>query len=42
MDQDSILKDSILHVGGYLIRDAIRRELNPEEQEGEKLLYVIK
>jgi hypothetical protein len=42
MDQDSILKDSILHVGGYLIRNAIRRELNLEEQEGEKLVYVIK
>ena len=41
MDQDSILKDSILHVGGYLIRNAIRRELNLEE-EGQKLLYVIK
>jgi len=42
MDQDSILKDSILHVGGYLIRNAIRRELNLEEQEGQKLVYVIK
>lgn len=42
MDQDSILKDSILHVGGYLIRNAIRRELNLEEEEGEKLVYVIK
>ncbi|MFW9821805.1 MAG: DUF166 domain-containing protein [Candidatus Thorarchaeota archaeon] len=42
MDQDSILKDSILHVGGYLIRNAVRRELNLEEQEGEKLVYVIK
>ena len=42
MDQDSILKDSILHVGGYLIRNAIRRELNLEEQEGQKLIYVIK
>ncbi|MFX1311154.1 MAG: DUF166 domain-containing protein, partial [Promethearchaeota archaeon] len=42
MDQDSILKDSILHVGGYLIRNAIRKELNLEKQEGEKLLYVIK
>jgi len=42
MDQDSILKDSILHVGGYFIRNAIRRELNLEEQEGEKLVYVIK
>jgi len=42
MDQDNILKDSILHVGGYLIRSAIRRELNLEEEEGEKLVYVIK
>ncbi len=42
MDQDSILKDSILHIGGYLIRNAIRRELNLEEQEGQKLVYVIK
>ncbi|MFX1501879.1 MAG: DUF166 domain-containing protein [Promethearchaeota archaeon] len=42
MDQDSILKDSILHVGGYLIRNAIRRELNLEEQEGQKLIYIIK
>ncbi len=42
MDQDSILKDSILHIGGYLIRNAIRRELNLEEEEGQKLVYVIK
>lgn len=42
MDQDFILKDSILHIGGYLIRNAIRRELNLEEQEGQKLVYVIK
>lgn len=42
MDQDSILKDSILHVGGYLVRNAIRRELNLKEQEGQKLVYVIK
>ncbi len=42
MDQDSMLKDSILHVGGYLIRNAIRRELNLREEEGEKLVYVIK
>ena len=42
MDQDSILRDSILHVGGYLIRNAIRCELNLEEQEGQKLVYVIK
>ncbi|MFW9898451.1 MAG: DUF166 domain-containing protein [Candidatus Thorarchaeota archaeon] len=42
MDQDNILKDSILHVGGYLVRNAIRRELNLEEEEGQKLTYVIK
>jgi hypothetical protein len=42
MDQDSILKDSILHVGGYLVRNAIRKELNLEEEEGLKLTYVIK
>ncbi|MBA7512611.1 hypothetical protein ES705_04619 [subsurface metagenome] len=42
MNQDSILKDSILHVGGYLVRNAIRRELNLEEEEGQKLTYVIK
>ena len=42
MDQDSILKDSILHIGGYFIGNAIRRELNLEEQEGQKLVYVIK
>jgi len=42
MDQDSILKDSILHVGGYLVRNAIRRELNLKEEEGQKLVYVIK
>jgi len=42
MNQDSILKDSILHGGGYLVRNAIRRELNLEEEEGQKLTYVIK
>ncbi len=42
MDQDSILKDSILHIAGYLIRNAIRRELKLEEQEGQKLTYIIK
>ncbi|MFX1276850.1 MAG: DUF166 domain-containing protein [Promethearchaeota archaeon] len=42
MDQDTILKDSCLHVGGYLVRNAIRRDLKLEEQEGEKLTYVIK
>jgi len=42
MDQDSILKDSILHVAGYLVRNAIRRDLSLEEQEGKKLVYVIK
>ncbi|MFX0075355.1 MAG: DUF166 domain-containing protein [Candidatus Hermodarchaeota archaeon] len=42
MDQDTILKDSILHVGGYLIRNAVRRELGLEEEEGQKLVYVVK
>lgn len=42
MDQDTILKDSILHVGGYLIRNAVRRALNLEEQEAQKLVYVVK
>jgi len=42
MDQDNVLKDTILHVGGYMIRNAIRRELNLEEEEGQKLAYVIK
>lgn len=42
MDQDSILKDSILHVGGYLIRNEIRKELNLPLDEGQKLVYVIK
>ena len=42
MDQDSILKDSCLHVAGYLVRNAIRRELNLEEEEGQKLVYVVK
>ncbi|MFW9827503.1 MAG: DUF166 domain-containing protein [Candidatus Thorarchaeota archaeon] len=42
MDQDLILKDSILHVGGYLVRNAIRKELNLKEEEGQKLVYIIK
>jgi hypothetical protein len=42
MDQDSILKDSILHVGGYLVRNSIRKELNLQEEEGQKLVYIIK
>jgi hypothetical protein len=42
MDQDSILKDSILHIGGYLIRNAVRKELDLEEDKVEKLVYVIK
>ena len=39
---ETSLVDSILHVAGYLIRNSIRRDLNLEEQEGEKLVYVIK
>ena len=42
MDQDSILKDSILHVGGYLIRNQIRKRLNLPLEEAQKLVYVIK
>ncbi|MHA1150449.1 MAG: DUF166 domain-containing protein [Promethearchaeota archaeon] len=42
MDQDSILKESPLHVGGYLVRNAIRKELGLEEHKREKLKYVIK
>ena len=42
MDQDSILRDSVLHVGGYLVRNAIRCELNLDQEEGQKLVYVIK
>lgn len=42
MDQDTILKDSLLHIGGYLIRNAIRRELNLDIEESYKLTYVIK
>ncbi|MFX0011433.1 MAG: DUF166 domain-containing protein [Candidatus Hermodarchaeota archaeon] len=42
MDQDTILKDSILHVGGYLIRNAVRCELGLEEEEGQKLVYIVK
>ncbi|MFX1492781.1 MAG: DUF166 domain-containing protein [Promethearchaeota archaeon] len=42
MDQDSILKDSILHVGGYLIRNEIRKKLNLPLDEAQKLVYVIK
>ena len=42
MDQDSILKDSCLHVAGYLVRNSIRRELNLPEEEGKKLVYIVK
>lgn len=42
MDQDSTLRDSILHVGGYLVRNAVRRALDLEEEKGTKLKYVIK
>ncbi|MFX1570941.1 MAG: DUF166 domain-containing protein [Promethearchaeota archaeon] len=42
MDQDSILKDSILHIGGYIIRNAIRNELKLETEENQKIVYVIK
>ena len=42
MDQDSILKDSCLHVAGYLVRNSIRRELDLPEEEGQKLVYIVK
>jgi len=42
MDQDSVLKDSILHVGGYLIRNEIRRKLDLPIEEEQKLVYVIR
>jgi hypothetical protein len=42
MDQDAILKDSILHVGGYLVRNEIRKKLNLPLEEGAKLIYIIK
>ena len=42
MDQDSILKDSILHVGGYIVRNAIRKELGLDQEEAQKLVYIIK
>ena len=42
IDQDYLLKDSILHVGGYLIRNAVRKDLDLEEEESKKLVYVIK
>ncbi|MBY9007291.1 MAG: hypothetical protein KGD63_11095 [Candidatus Lokiarchaeota archaeon] len=42
MDADNILKDSILHIGGYIIRNVIRNELNLDIEEKKKLNYVIK
>lgn len=42
MDQDTILKDSPLHIAGYLIRNAIRRELGLKEEKGLELSYIIK
>lgn len=41
MDQDVILRDTPLHVGGFLIRNAVRRALNLEEDEVINLSYVI-
>jgi hypothetical protein len=40
MDQDLILKESILHIGGILVRDAVRNELGLKEHEGRKEVYV--
>jgi len=42
MDQDTILKDSPLHVAGYLVRNAIRKDLGLEEEKGLELNYIIK
>jgi hypothetical protein len=42
MKHDPILKETILHVGGYLVRNAIRQALNLEEEDVQKLTYVIK
>lgn len=41
MDQDIILRDTILHVAGILVRNGVRRALNLQEDEGLKLTYVI-
>jgi len=41
MDQDIILRDTILHVAGILVRNGVRRALNLKEDEGFKLTYVI-
>ncbi len=40
MDKDLILKDSILHIGGILVRNAVRNELGLKEHEGRKMAYV--
>ncbi len=40
MDKDLILKDSILHIGGILVRNAVRNELGLKEHEGRKEAYV--
>ncbi|MBN1214755.1 MAG: thymidylate synthase [Candidatus Lokiarchaeota archaeon] len=42
MDADNILKDSILHIAGYIIRNVIRNELCLDIEENKKLTYVIK
>jgi len=42
MDQDSILRDSILHVGGFLVRNEIRKKLNLPIDKEQKLVYIIK
>ncbi|TFG11891.1 MAG: hypothetical protein EU531_11075 [Promethearchaeota archaeon] len=42
MDQDSILRDSILHVGGFLVRNEIRKKLNLSIDKEQKLVYIIK
>jgi hypothetical protein len=42
MDQDTILRDSILHVGGLTIRNEIRKKLHLEIDDEKKLVYIIK
>ncbi|MFO8020086.1 MAG: DUF166 family protein [Promethearchaeia archaeon] len=42
MDQDTILRDTVLHVGGYLVRKAVREALKLEIDEEIKLKYIIK
>ena len=40
MDKDLILKASILHIGGYLVRNAIIMKLGGHEHGGHEVLFV--